>query len=85
MKPRPRFDLEADAEKKNRPSYMPTRGLAAVLNQGLQSIGFGESVTFVIRAGHDDDKHALFFQVKAPEAQTTRPKISIWCPSDILP
>ena len=47
-KPKPRFELgDAEAgesghdneESKRRPSYMPTRGLAAVLNQGLASLG----------------------------------------------
>ena len=36
---------DSDAKRANRPSYMPTRGIAAVLNQGLQSLGekLGES------------------------------------------
>ena len=28
-----------DGASKRRPSYMPTRGLAAVLNQGLATLG----------------------------------------------
>ena len=30
---------EEDINEKRRPSYMPTRGLAAVLNQGLATLG----------------------------------------------
>ena len=32
-------DSSAESESKQRPSYMPTRGLAAVLNQGLATLG----------------------------------------------
>ena len=32
-------ETEADGASKRRPSYMPTRGLAAVLNQGLATLG----------------------------------------------
>ena len=55
IKPRPRFELgdqtettsqngleDAEGQRTNkhhRPSYMPTRGLAAVLNQGLATLG----------------------------------------------
>ena len=37
-------DKDVDATFKRRPSYMPTKGIAAVLNQGLASLGekFGE-------------------------------------------
>ena len=33
------FNSKEDKDEKRRPSYMPTRGLAAVLNQGLATLG----------------------------------------------